>query len=151
MGDRLVTIDIGRKEGEAAVPLLRAELGPHLTQCDLGWGLPPYQVASWSIQPFGHNRHGPKIWGGGCAPLGDPGPHLTICRLGQGLHRYQVASWSIQPFCHNRHGPKIGEGRLCSIGGLGSPSNTMWPGLRSTSVPSGVVIHPAIWPQQTWA
>jgi len=23
---------------------------------------------SWSIQPFGHNRHGPKI-GGGCAPF----------------------------------------------------------------------------------
>ena len=31
------------------------ELGPHLTQCGLGRGLPPYQVASWSIQPFGHN------------------------------------------------------------------------------------------------
>jgi len=31
------------------------ELGPHLTQCRLGRGLPPYQMASWSIQPFGHN------------------------------------------------------------------------------------------------
>jgi len=31
------------------------ELGPHLTQCQLGWGLSPYQVISWSIQPFGHN------------------------------------------------------------------------------------------------
>ena len=30
-------------------------LGPHLTQCGLGRGLPLYQVASWSIQPFGHN------------------------------------------------------------------------------------------------
>jgi len=29
------------------------ELGPHLTQC--GRGLPPCQVSSWSIQPFGHN------------------------------------------------------------------------------------------------
>jgi len=26
-------------------------------------GLPPYQVTFWSIQPFGHNRHGPKIGG----------------------------------------------------------------------------------------
>ena len=34
---------------------LGGELGPHLTQCGLGRGLPPYQVASWSIQPFGHN------------------------------------------------------------------------------------------------
>ena len=31
------------------------ELGPHLTQCRLGRGLPPYQVASSSIQPIGHN------------------------------------------------------------------------------------------------
>jgi len=43
-------------------------LGPHLTQCGQERGLPPYQVASWSIHLFGHNRHGPKI--GGCAPLG---------------------------------------------------------------------------------
>ena len=32
------------------------ELGPHLTQCGLGRGLPPYQVAHWSNQPFGHNK-----------------------------------------------------------------------------------------------
>jgi len=32
--------------GGAAVPLSRGELGPHLTQCGLGRGLPPYQVAS---------------------------------------------------------------------------------------------------------
>ena len=29
----------------------------------------------------------------------------------------------------------------------GSPSNTMWPGPRSTSVQSGVLINPAVWPQ----
>jgi len=33
----------------------------------------------------------------------------------------------------------------------GSPSNTMWPGPRTTSVSSGILIHPAVWPQQTWA
>ena len=31
------------------------ELGPRLTQCGLGQGLPPCQVSSWSIQPFVHN------------------------------------------------------------------------------------------------
>ena len=38
------------------------------------------------------------------------------------------------------------QGRLlCPFrGGAGSPSNTMWPGLRSTSVPSGVFIHSAM-------
>jgi len=27
----------------------------------------------------------------------------------------------------------------------------MWPGVRSVSILSGILIHPAIWPQQTWA
>ena len=30
-------------------------LRPYLTQCGLGRGLPLYQVASLTIQPFGHN------------------------------------------------------------------------------------------------
>ena len=64
----------GRKEG-AAVPLSRRELGPRLTQCGLGRGLRPYQVASSFIQAFRHNRHGPKT--GGCARVrGELGPHL---------------------------------------------------------------------------
>jgi len=29
--------------------------------------------------------------------------------------------------------------------------HTMWPGPRSTSVPSGIFVHPDVWPQQTWA
>jgi len=92
-------------------------------------GLLPYQVASWSIQPFGHKRHGPKS-GGCCAAFweGDLGPYLTQCQLGGGLPPYQVASWSIQPFGHNRHGRKIGEKGLFPFGrggggGAGSPSN----------------------------
>jgi len=44
MGDRLATINIGRKVG-AAVPLHVGELSPHLTR-RLGRGLSPYQVAS---------------------------------------------------------------------------------------------------------
>jgi len=40
---------------------------PRVTQCGLVRGLPSYQVPSWSIQPFGHNTHGPKI--GGYAPF----------------------------------------------------------------------------------
>jgi len=45
MGDCLATTDTGQKVG-AAVPLSIGELGPHLTQCCLSRGLPPYQVAS---------------------------------------------------------------------------------------------------------
>jgi len=44
-----------RKLAGLMCPFLRRELGPHLTQCGLGRGLPAYQVSSWSIQPLGHN------------------------------------------------------------------------------------------------
>jgi len=45
MGDCLATIDMGQKVGRAAVRG-GSQLGPHLTQCGLGRGLPLYQVAS---------------------------------------------------------------------------------------------------------
>jgi len=51
---------------------------------------------------------------------------------------------------HNRHGPKRRGAAVPISRGAGSPSNTMWPGPRSTSVPGGVFIHPAVWPQYTW-
>jgi len=44
MGDRLAAIDMGRKVG-GAVPPSVGDIGPHLTQCHLGRGLPPDQVA----------------------------------------------------------------------------------------------------------
>jgi len=87
---------------------------------------------------FGHNWHRPKI--GGCVTyfLGWAGPHLTQRLLGQGLPPQQVA-------CHNGHGPKIGSLSPFSGEGeggrAGSPSNTMWPGPRSTSVPSFILMH----------
>jgi len=37
------------------------------------------------------------------------------------------------------------------FGGAEFPSNTTSPGPRFTFVPSGILIHPAVWPQQTWA
>jgi len=36
-------------------------------------------------------------------------------------------------------------------GGAGSPSNTKSPGPRPSSIPSDILIHAAIWPQQMWA
>jgi len=36
-----------------------------------------------------------------------------------------------------------------SVGEAGSPSNTMSRGPRPTSAPSGILIHPAVWPQYT--
>jgi len=79
------------------------ELGPRLTQCGLGRGLLPYQVASSSIQPFGYKAVRQTL-GMGCAFFlwaenwgpctfrgGELGPHLTQYRLGRGLPPYQVA------------------------------------------------------------
>jgi len=43
-------------------------------------------------------------------------------------------------------GRKEGAAVPLSRGGAGSPFNTMWPP-RSTYVPSGFLIHPAVWPQ----
>ena len=72
---------------------------------------------------------------------------------GWGLRPCQVPASSIQPFSRNKHGPKIwGEGSALLLGrGAGSSSNTNSPGLRPTSVPSGILMHPAVRPQQIWA
>jgi len=43
------------------------------------------------------------------------------------------------------------RGAVPLLGEAGSPSNTMSPGPRSTSLPSGILIHPVIWPRQTRA
>jgi len=129
----------GLKGGGGAVPLSR-EPGPRLVQCDLSRGLLSYQAASSSIQPFGHNRHGPKLGGSGCAhflEVAGPTSNTMLRSVGRGLPPYQVASSSIQPFGHNKHGPKIwGLRPHCRGGGTdGSPSNTKSPGLRPTSIP----------------
>jgi len=57
MGDRLATNRHGPKTGRRAPFLAGAELGHHLTQCGRSRGLPPCQVSSWSIQPFGHVQY----------------------------------------------------------------------------------------------
>ena len=45
---------------------------------------------------------------------------------------------------HNRHRQKR-EGAVVPLSrGVGSPSNTIWSGPRSTSVPSGVFNHPSV-------
>ena len=99
MGDRLATIDTGWKLGGGLCPFW-GELGPHLTQCGLGWGLPSYQVASWSIQLFADNRHGPKIWGRAVPrTFGGAGLHLTHCCLGWGLPPVPT-KWHLDPSSH---------------------------------------------------
>ena len=45
-GDRLATIDMGRKLGGCAPFFLGGGAGSHLVHCGLSRGLPPYQVSS---------------------------------------------------------------------------------------------------------
>ena len=53
----MATIDMGLKGGVVLFPF-RGALGTRLIQCGLHRGLIPYQVASSSIEPFGHNSVG---------------------------------------------------------------------------------------------
>ena len=135
----MATIDMGPKGGDFCVPFEGELQGPCLTQCGLGRGLLPYQVASSSIQPFGHNKHGTET--GGALPLLGGSATLRI-------------KWRLDPF--SRLATIDMDQKLVGavpflLQGAGSPSNTKSPGPRHTSVPSGILVHPAVWPQRTLA
>ena len=60
---RLARIEMGRKFGRGCTPFVGRGAGsgsPSNTESP-GLRPTPCQVASWSIQPFGYNKHGPKI------------------------------------------------------------------------------------------
>jgi len=106
-----------RKFGGLLCRFFRGELGPHVTQYGLGRGLTPYQVASWSMQPFAHNTWD-KIGGGGAVlPVfgGACAPSNTMWRLNPSS---RLATTDM--------GRKLGVG-CCFFGGgrAGSPSNTV--------------------------
>jgi len=79
---------MGRKFGADPRPFGEGERGPYLTQSRLGRDLPPCQVPASFIQPFGHNKYGPKIWGL-CPPFGEGGagsPSNTVAWAEAYLH-----------------------------------------------------------------
>jgi len=57
----------------------------------------------------------------------------------------------MQPFGHSRHGPNVGEAPPPFVEGAGSPCNAKSPGLRPTAIPSGILMHPTVWPRQMCA
>jgi len=137
--------------------LRQGELGPHLAQCGLGQDLLPCQVASCSIQPSGHNRHGPKL--GSSAPFGE-GAGSPYSTMSLGLRPTSLPSdILIHPGSGFQQiwaettdmGRKLGGSAPFYGWGAGSLSNTMSLVLRPTSLPSGMLIHPAIRPQQILA
>jgi len=85
------------------------------------------------------------------------GSHLTQSPLGWGLPPYQVTKCQWHPDACSRLtttevGWKLGRG-LCPLFGRveRGPHLTKSLGLRPSSIPSGILIHAAIWPQQIWA
>jgi len=148
MGDRLATIDMGRKErtavplsGAAGSPSNTMSPGPMTTSIPSGIFIHP---TAWPPQTWAEN------WGC-CAPLGEGlGPHLTHCRLYRSLLPY--TKWHLNPCSHLATidmGRKLGGHSQFWGGEAGSSSNTMWPGTRPTSVPSFMLIHQTVWPQYT--
>jgi len=78
--------------------------------------------------------------------------HLTQCRQRWFLPPYRT-KWHFDPSSHLAtvvNGRKLG-GCCAPYGGAGFPSNTMGSSAWSTSILNGILIHPAIWPQYTWA
>ena len=78
---RLATIDVGRKVGGGllwpVVPFLgRGLLGPQLTKCRLGRGLPPYQVAFDPSSRLATTVMGRKL--GKAVPLWGRGSWVSI-------------------------------------------------------------------------
>jgi len=107
-------------------------------------------ISSWDGRPYGHKRHGPKR-GRLCPfPGGGGSWDLTQCGLAE---IYLRTKWHLDPsscLATTDMGRKLGAVPLWARAGS-SPSNTISPGPTSTSLPSDILIHAAIWPQQTWA
>ena len=78
------------------------------------------------------------------------GPHLTQSRLGEA---YLHTKWHLDAssrLATIEMGRKLGGSTPFEEGGW-VPSKTKSPGLRPSSTPSAILIHPAVRPQQTWA
>ena len=145
MGDRGHNRHEPKRGG--AVPLSRGGLGPRLTQRGMGHCLLPYQVASSSVQPFGHNRHGPKL---GRTPFrGELRPQLKQPRLAE---IYLRIKWHHDPSSRLTTialGQKLGGGcaLFCWLDLGPIERKVAW---RPTSIPSGILIHPVVWRQRIW-
>jgi len=141
----MATIDMGPKEGGGLLCPFRGRSYPRLTQCGLGRGLLPYLVASF-IQPFGHNKHGPKL--GGAVPI-FLGSWISIEQKVARGDAYFNTKWHLSSFSRLATTEIAENWELCLFrcGRAESPSNTMSPMLRSTPVPSGILRYAAVWPQ----
>jgi len=125
------------------------------------------------MQPFGHNRNGPKIgeeagsrsntvsWAEAYLHAKyqlHPSSRLAAINMAENLAGALPPFWgggagspsnTKSPFGRNRYWPNIAG--LCPFrgGGAGSPPNTMRPGPRPICVPGLILIRRTVWPQCT--
>jgi len=87
---------------------------------------------NWGLHPV----FGKRVW---------LGLHLTQSPLAEA---YLHTKWHLDApslLVTIEMGRKVGRGSAPSLGrGAGSPSSTMWPGRRPTSMPSAILIHLAV-------
>jgi len=121
------------------------ELVPRLKQCGLGRGLLPYQVASSSIQQFGHNGHEPKT-GFGAVPffLRELGPHRSQSPWAK---PYLHTKWHLSPSSRLPQQTLAENWGLCPFRGGELGPHLTQRRLGPTAVPGCILIHTAVWPQ----
>jgi len=86
-------------------------------------------------------------WGWGLSLLGELSPRLTQCRWSEANFS---TKWHLDPSSHlatTDMGRKLGG--CAPLGELGPYLTQCRPG--PTCLPSGILIHPAVWPQQSRA
>ena len=144
---RLATIDMGQKLGGVGCALFSGG-SLVLIEHKVAWlrHIPPCQVPSRSIQPFGHNKYGPKIRGGLRPLYGEggagspsntksPGPRPIAIPSGVLIY---AAIWPQRIWTEIVGCTLLGEGVL-------GPHLTQWP----TCLPSFILIRQTVWPQYT--
>jgi len=107
--------------------------------------------SSWDGRPFGRNRYGPKIGGFAhfCGEAESPSNTMYVAWA----EAYLRTKWHFDPYRRLARidmGQRVGAAVPPFSRGAESPSNTMLRGPRPTSLPSGILIYPALWPQQIW-
>jgi len=140
----LATIDMRRKSGVCR--FWEGELGPHVTQCSLAWA-EAYLRTKWHLDPSSPlaQQTWAEIGGGETVAFGSGmGPHLTQWCPGEVYHRSKSNLDPSSRLATTNMGRKWGVVPPFWEG-AGSPSSTIWHGPRPTSIPSGILIHPAIW------
>jgi len=113
-----------------------------------------YLPTKWHLDPsscLATIHMGRKVGGGCCAPFqrGAGSPSNTMWPR----PRPTSVLSGIDPSSplSTIHGPKKWRGCCAPFCGELGPHLTVSPGLRPISLPSGSLIHPAVWPQQTRA